>query len=106
MKTQQTGSRQAPGPSDDNVLALIIKCPLCSTQRAFKVNDAFIKVATRLSSGIEYNTWCEKCGRRFAVQLCWTRRHPKWVSEKIVFENAVTVEDTFGMGPEEGGKSI
>lgn len=105
MKTSQTGSRKPPGP-DEDTLALIIKCPDCSTQRAFKVSDGFVGVITRLGAGVEYDTWCMKCGRRIAVQLCWTRRHSKWVSEKIIFDDAVTVQDEIGLRPEQGGKSI
>lgn len=105
MKTQQTGSSQKPGPFE-NVLALIVKCPECSTQRAFKVNDSFGETITRLSSGYELTTWCEKCNRQISIQLCWTKRHLGWTVEKITFEKAVTVTDNLGMSPEEGEKII
>jgi hypothetical protein len=105
MKTEQTGSRQKPGPFDDT-LAIIIKCQECHTQRAFRVNDSFGVTITRQSSGAEYSTWCEKCGRRISVQLAWTKRHKGWPAEKILFEDAVTVVDQFGLTPEKGQKLI
>jgi len=105
MKTRQTGSRQEPGPNEDT-LALIIKCPDCNTQRAFRINDAFFSVLTRRSSGAEYDTWCEKCGRRISIQMCWTHRHAKWVSERVLFGDRVTVEDDSGLLPQHGEKIV
>src|SRR2546425_1219693 len=55
---------------------------------------------------LENNAWCEKCSRRIAIQLCWTRRTPRWTTEKIILGKAVTVEDHFGMSREEGEKII
>ena len=105
MKSQQYGS-DIPPSHDDDILALIIKCPKCQTQRAFKVNDGFMLVSTRLSSGTEYSTVCEECDYRINVQFAWTRRHPRWVAERLVFTKMVMVEDDFGMTKAEGGKSI
>jgi hypothetical protein len=106
MKTQQTGSKSKPDDGD-NILAFIIKCPKCRTQRAFKFNDSFANVATRESSGLEVNTWCEKCSRRIAVQVCWTKRFlPGWTVEKLTFKDSVTVEDAFGMSPQKGERII
>lgn len=106
MKTQQTGSKSKPTDEND-ILALIIRCPKCKTQRAFKFNDSIAAVMTRESSGMEVNVFCEKCSRRIAVQFCWTRRFlPGWTVEKILFKEAVTVEDHFGLSPEQGGKII
>jgi hypothetical protein len=97
---------EIPPSKDDDVLALIIKCPKCQTQRAFKVNDGFMLVITRKSSGTEYSTICEVCDHRFNVQLAWTKRHPMWVAEKLVFTKSVTVEDDFGMSKSEIEKKI
>ena len=105
MKTQQMGSEIPPSEEND-VLALIIKCPKCQTQRAFRVNDGFMTVMTRQSSGTEYSTICDVCNHRFNVQLAWTRRHPAWVAERLVFQKLVSVEDDYGMTKAEGGKSI
>jgi hypothetical protein len=106
MKTQQTGSKSRPG-DDDNILALVIKCPKCRTQRAFKFNDSIANVMTRASSGMEVNVFCEKCSRRIAIQLCWTRRFlPGWTVQKLTFKDSVTVEDHFGLSQEEGEKLI
>lgn len=106
MKTQQTGSKSRPG-DDDNILALIIRCPKCRTQRAFKFNDSIAQVMTREASGMEVNVFCEKCCKRIAVQLCWTRRFvPGWTVEKILFRESVTVEDHSGLSPEKGERII
>jgi hypothetical protein len=105
MKSQQTGSEIPPDKGAD-VLALIIRCPKCQTQRAFRVNNGFMLVVTRKSSGAEYSTACDVCKYRFNVQLVWTKRHKNWVSERIVFKKIVTVEDDFGMTKQEGGKEI
>jgi phage FluMu protein Com len=106
MKTQQTGSKTEPD-EENTTLALIIKCPKCRTQRAFKFNDTLATVMTRESSGMEVSTFCEKCSRRIAIQFCWTKRWvPGWTVEKVVFREAVTVEDHFGLSPQEGEKII
>lgn len=105
MKTSQTGSRIEPD-SQENTLALIITCQDCQHQRAFRVNDSFTLTITRKSSGMRVDTWCENCGRRISVQLCWTRRHPRWVAERVVLKDAVTVEDKNGLLPQEGTKLI
>jgi hypothetical protein len=97
---------EIPPKKDEDVLALIIKCPKCQTQRAFKVNDGFMLVMTRESSGTEYSTICEVCEHRFNVQLAWTRRHERWVAERLVFQKMVSVEDDYGMSKAEGGKAI
>jgi hypothetical protein len=106
VKTQQTGSKNKPTDEND-VLALIIKCPKCRTQRAFKFNDSMANVMTRESSGLEVNVFCEKCSRRIAVQLCWTKRWlPGWTAENVLFKEAVTVEDYMGLSPQKGEKLI
>jgi hypothetical protein len=105
MKTRQSGSVISPESAEDT-LALIIRCQKCDTQRAFRVNDGFAAVVIRKSSGVEYVTWCEKCGQRISVQLCWTKRHKHWLSERIILKDAVSVEDEFGLGQTEGVKRI
>jgi hypothetical protein len=105
MKTQQTGSEVPPGKGDDT-LALIIKCPACDAQRAFRINNAAMLTLTRQSSGCEYTTECEICGHIVTIQLIWTRRHLGWVAEKIVFTKGVTVEDDLKMTKSEGRKQI
>jgi hypothetical protein len=105
MKTQQIGSEIEP-PKDDDTLALIIKCPKCDTQRAFRVNDSFMLTITRKVSGCQYNTSCTICGYRIGVQLIWTKRHLGWVAEKITFKKAIAVEDEPGLRPTEGTKQI
>jgi hypothetical protein len=105
MKSQQAGSEVSP-PKEDDILALIIICPKCQAQRAFKVNDGFMMVVTRASSGAEYSTTCDLCGYRIIVQLAWTRRHLGWTTEKLVLTKAVGVEDEFGLRKQHGGKSI
>jgi hypothetical protein len=105
MKSQQIGS-SIPPEKDQDTLALIIKCPKCQTQRAFKVNDGFMLVMTRQSSGTEYSTMCDACGYRINVQIAWTQRHFGWVAERLVFTKSVAVEDEIGMFKAEGGKEI
>lgn len=104
-KTNQLGS-VIPPKKEDDTLALIIKCPQCDTQRAFKVNDGFMTVITRSSSGAEYSTVCGKCQNRFSIQLVWTRRHPGWTTERVTFENAVIATDDYDMRERKGGKAI
>lgn len=106
MKTIQIGSETAP-PKEDDTLALIIKCPKCDTQRAFRVNDSFMLTVTRKSSGCQYNTSCTICGYRFNIQLVWTKRRvPGWIVERITFKKAVEVRDDFGLTPIAGNKEI
>lgn len=105
MKSQQTGS-EIPAGENEDVLALIIKCHKCDTQRAFKVNDSFALTITRASSGVEYTTKCNICGHPIGVQLAWTQRHFGWVAERLVFTKSITVEDQIGMFKAEGGKEI
>lgn len=105
MKTQQIGSEKAPEGESDT-LALIIKCPGCGTQRAFRVNDSFALVMKRESSGAEYVTWCEVCDHRISFQIAWTKRHPGWVGEELSFTDYLTIVDDAGMRKTKGGKQI
>jgi hypothetical protein len=105
-KTYEKPTTRSNTSQRGGVLALIVKCPKCQTQRAFKVNDRFMLVVTRQSSGTEYSTVCEECGHRSGVVLAWTQRHPRWVSERLIFTKTVTVEDDYGMTKQEGGKKI
>jgi DNA-directed RNA polymerase subunit RPC12/RpoP len=105
MKSQQIGSEIEP-PKSDDTLALIIQCPKCNTQRAFRVNDSFMLAITRKSSGCQYNTACDTCGYKVSVQLIWTKRHLGWTVEGITFKKAVAVEDDFGLKPITGNKEI
>jgi hypothetical protein len=105
MKSQQTGSETPPG-GDDDTLAIIIKCPACDTQRAFRINNAAMLTLTRKSSGCEYTVECDLCGHLVTIQLIWTRRHLGWIAESITFKSAVTVEDDFKMKKIKGGRKI
>lgn len=104
-KTIQLGST-IPPKGENDTLALIIKCAKCDTQRAFRVNDGFMGVILRKSSGLEYSTVCSKCQTRFPIQLVWTRRQPGWTAERVTFENAVRVTDNLEMYKREGGKAV
>lgn len=105
MKSQQIGSEIEP-PKDDDTLALIIKCPKCDTQRAFRVNDSFMLTITKKSSGVQYNAACEICGHVTNIQIIWTKRHRGWTVEGITFKKAVAVEDEFGLKPIAGKKQV
>jgi transcription elongation factor Elf1 len=104
-KNQQIGSEIEP-PKDDDTLALIIQCPKCNTQRAFRVNDSFMLTITRKTSGCQYNVACSICGHQTNVQLIWTKRHLGWTVEKISFKKSIAVEDEFGLNPTKGTKEI
>jgi hypothetical protein len=73
-RSQQIGSEIAPSEEEDT-LALIMRCPKCDTQRAFRVTDSFAMAVTRKSSGCQYNASCTICDYRLEIQLVWTRRH-------------------------------
>jgi DNA-directed RNA polymerase subunit RPC12/RpoP len=105
MKTKQIGSEKPP-ENENDTLALIIRCPECDTQRAFRINDTVALVITRKSSGAKYETWCEICGHRITFQIAWTKRHPGWVAERLSLTDYVTVEDSNGMSKTKGGKLI
>ncbi len=104
-KSQQIGSEIEP-PKDDDTLTLIIQCPKCNTQRAFRVNDSFMLTITRKSSGCQYNVSCDTCGHETYVQLIWTKRHLGWTVEKIGFKKAVAVEDENAMRKTKGEKQV
>lgn len=108
MKTTlQKGSATEPKDSD-RTLAIIIICPNCDTQRAFKINDAMEEaILPRNSSGMEWITWCEECGREFKFQLCWTERKPGWTGEKIIIKEEIgSVEDMMGLTKTKSERTI
>lgn len=105
MKSRQLGS-ETPPQKEDDTLALIMRCPACDTQRAFRVNDSFMLTLTRKVSGCQYNASCTICGYQMEIQLVWTRRHLGWVAERITFKKAVAVEDENGLRPSAGNKEI
>jgi hypothetical protein len=104
-KSRQIGSRIPPEKGED-ILALILMCTKCDTQRSFRVNDSFMLTINRLASGCQYDVSCETCGHEVSVKLVWTKRHRGWTVERVTFSDGIAVEDENPMRKTEGEKQI